>query len=77
LFKQHGVAEPAPVQGLSPPAGLGEGPFGRRRRSQFVIATHSPIIMAYPDASIYSLGADGIKPMAYEDAEHYRVTQAF
>jgi predicted ATPase len=48
-----------------------------KRGSQFVIATHSPIIMAYPEAAIFSFGADGIKPMAYEDTEHYRVTQAF
>lgn len=45
--------------------------------SQFVIATHSPIIMAYPDAWIYALGVDGIKQTPYEDTEHYQVTKAF
>jgi predicted ATPase len=48
-----------------------------KRGSQFVIATHSPIIMAYPEATIYVFGTDGIKEMAYEDTEHYRVAQAF
>jgi predicted ATPase len=33
-----------------------------RRRSQFLIATHSPILMAYPGARIYQLGSDGLAP---------------
>ncbi len=49
----------------------------RRRGSQFVIATHSPIIMGYPDALIYLLGRDGIAPVAYEDTEHFQITRGF
>jgi predicted ATPase len=45
--------------------------------SQFVIATHSPLLMAYPDACIYQCGADGVAPVAYEDTEHFRVTRDF
>jgi predicted ATPase len=46
--------------------------------SQFVIATHSPILMAYPDATIYQLSAEGgISPIGYEDTEHFRVTRDF
>lgn len=45
--------------------------------SQFVIATHSPILMAYPNALIYRLGPDGIERVAYEDTEHYRITLDF
>jgi predicted ATPase len=45
--------------------------------SQFVIATHSPIIMAYPGATIYSLSESGIGRIAYEDTEHVRLTRAF
>ena len=45
--------------------------------SQFVIATHSPILMAYPDALILHCGHDGVKPIAYEDTEHFRVTRDF
>ena len=48
-----------------------------RRRSQFLIATHSPILMAYPCARIYQLGHEGIAQVAYEDTEHYKVTRDF
>lgn len=46
-------------------------------RSQFIIATHSPILMAYPDAWIYAFSADGVERVAYRDTEHYRVTANF
>ena len=42
-----------------------------------MIATHSPILMAYPDARIYQLASDGIAPIAYEDTEHFQVTRDF
>ena len=45
--------------------------------SQFIIATHSPILMAYPDAWIYQCGAEGITRTAYEDTEHFQVTRDF
>jgi predicted ATPase len=45
--------------------------------SQFLIATHSPILMAYPDAWIYECGPEGIRQVAYEDTEHYEVTKRF
>lgn len=45
--------------------------------SQFIIATHSPILMAYPDAAIYLLDENGINPIAYTDTEHYQVTKSF
>lgn len=48
-----------------------------RRGGQFVIATHSPIIMAYPEACIYSLDAEGVRAIEYEDTEHYAVTRGF
>ena len=47
------------------------------RASQFVIATHSPILMAYPNALIYRLGSSGIERVAYEDTEHYSITRDF
>jgi predicted ATPase len=47
------------------------------KQSQVVIATHSPIIMSYPDAKIYSFSEAGVRPVAYEDTEHYRVTRSF
>lgn len=45
-------------------------------RSQFIIATHSPILMAYPDAYIYGLSG-AIDRVDYYDTEHYRVTHNF
>jgi len=48
-----------------------------RDDSQFIIATHSPILMAYPDALIYLLTPDGIRRIAYQETEHYRVTREF
>ncbi len=47
------------------------------RASQFIIATHSPILMAYPNALIYRLASSGIERVAYEDTEHYRITRDF
>ncbi len=45
--------------------------------SQFIIATHSPILLAYPDAWIYELTAQGIARVAYQETEHYQVTRDF
>lgn len=45
--------------------------------SQFLIATHSPILLAYPGATIYELSETGIEPVEYEDTEHYQVTRMF
>ena len=48
-----------------------------KQDSQFIIATHSPILMAYPEADIYSLSGDGIRLTPYQDTEHYRITKQF
>ncbi len=45
--------------------------------SQFLIATHSPIIMAYPDALIYVLDQEGIRRVPYAETDHYLVTRGF
>ncbi len=45
--------------------------------SQFIIATHSPIVMAYPDARIFHLSDQGIEEVAYTDTEHYKVSRSF
>ena len=49
----------------------------QRARCQFVIATHSPILMAYPDASLLELSDEGIRPVTLEETEHFRVTRDF
>lgn len=45
--------------------------------SQFLIATHSPIVMAYPDAWIYQIDSTGLTRVAWQDTEHYFITKAF
>ena len=45
--------------------------------SQFVIATHSPILLACPHARIYELDEGGIAPCAYDDLETVRLTRGF
>jgi predicted ATPase len=45
--------------------------------SQFIIATHSPIIMAYPRAKILCLDGDGFHEVRYEETEHYVLTKEF
>ncbi len=45
--------------------------------SQFIIATHSPILLAYPGAQIFSFGHTQIKEVQYEDTSHYRIYSRF
>jgi len=46
-------------------------------QAQFIMATHSPIIMAYPGAVIYSFDSARVSRISYEETEHYRLTKAF
>ncbi len=45
--------------------------------SQFLIATHSPILLAYPDAAIHALDGGPPRLIEYRDTEHYGVTRTF
>ena len=45
--------------------------------SQFLIATHSPILMSYPGAQILKLDEEGIREVDFRDTENYRITKAF
>ena len=45
--------------------------------SQFIIATHSPILMAYPNAEILMFSKKGIEKTEYTDTEHYKITKEF
>jgi len=47
------------------------------QNSQFIIATHSPILLAYPRARIYQLDDHGLRNIEYVDTEHYSVTRQF
>ena len=48
-----------------------------KKNSQFIIATHSPVILAYPGAAIYSIDGENIKRVAYEECEQYQFTRDF
>jgi len=45
--------------------------------SQFIIATHSPILLAYPGATIYELSDKGINEVEYKQTQHYKLTKMF
>ena len=44
---------------------------------QFIIATHSPIVLAYPGATIYHVDSGGLTSVAYDETEHVQLTRAF
>lgn len=48
-----------------------------KQGSQFIIATHSPILLAYPRALVYQLSGGGLEKVKYEDLEHVRMTRDF
>jgi len=48
-----------------------------KKNAQFIIATHSPILLAFPGAQIYELSDIGIESVSYEETEHYRLTKQF
>ena len=45
--------------------------------SQFIVATHSPVLMAFPEARIYVLSEDGVRTAEYQETEHYQLTKRF
>lgn len=45
--------------------------------AQFIIATHSPILLACPDACIYTFDESPLRRINYEDTEHYRIYREF
>jgi predicted ATPase len=49
----------------------------KSRISQVIMATHSPILMAYPRARLLHLSSAGLAPITVEDTEHYRMMQEF
>ena len=47
------------------------------KESQFIISTHSPLLMMFPGADIYQFTQDGMERVRYQDTEHYQVTRMF
>lgn len=45
--------------------------------SQFLIATHSPILLGLPEAAILSFDEGTLHPIEYEETESYQVTEMF
>ena len=45
--------------------------------SQFIISTHSPMLMAFPDAEVYQIRETGIAAVRFQDTDHYRTTVRF
>jgi predicted ATPase len=48
-----------------------------KKDSQFIIATHSPMLMAFPNAEILEFSESGIKSVDYRDTGHYNITRRF
>ncbi len=48
-----------------------------KNESQFIIATHSPILLAYPRSKILMLDDKRMREVTYEETEHYSVTRGF
>ena len=48
-----------------------------KKNSQFIIATHSPILLAFPNADIFVLSEEGITLTPYENTEHFILTKRF
>jgi len=49
----------------------------RSGRAQFIIATHSPILICYPGATIYQFDEGGVRETSYENTEHFYLTKSF
>ncbi len=49
----------------------------KQSTAQFIIATHSPILLAYPGATIYSCDGDRLQKVSYKETEHYQITKRF
>lgn len=45
--------------------------------TQFIISTHSPILMGTPEATIYEIQEDSMQQVKYEETDHYRITKTF
>lgn len=49
----------------------------KSERAQFLIATHSPMLLCYPKATIFNFDENGITKLHYAETEHYQLTRNF
>ena len=47
------------------------------KKCQVIMAAHSPILMAYPNAKLLRLTKYGLEPVSLEDTDHYRLLREF
>jgi predicted ATPase len=71
-FEQGVYILDEPEAALSPQRHLAEP-----GHAQFIIATHSPILLAYPGAALFSLDGDVIEQVGYRDTKHFLITRDF
>lgn len=53
------------------------GRLTKEKDSQFIIATHSPMIMAFPGARVYEFSEEGIEEKDYRETEHFQLMKSF
>ena len=53
------------------------GRAARRGQAQFIVATHSPILLSTPGARILSFDGASVRPVAFEDTDHFRLYREF
>lgn len=46
-------------------------------RAQFIIATHSPMLICYPDAAVFEFSDSGVQQTTYQETEHFQLTKSF
>lgn len=51
--------------------------FEKRENTQVVMITHSPLLMSYPGAEVYNLGAEGLVKIKAEETKHFKLFQKF
>ena len=49
----------------------------KEKNSQFIISTHSPMLLCFPDAEVYQITRNGIDSVRFQDTDHYRTTVRF
>ncbi|HIP81207.1 MAG TPA: ATP-binding cassette domain-containing protein [Leucothrix mucor] len=48
-----------------------------KQGSQFIISTHSPILLSYPSATIYEIGDSGLEEISYEETNTFKISKQF
>ncbi len=49
----------------------------KHKNAQFIISTHSPILMGLPGATLYEIQEESMQQVAYNETNHYRITKTF